>query len=147
MNIILTEDVESLGSAGDLVKVKDGFARNYLIPGGKAMVATTQNVKMLEHQKQLVQARLNKLKREAELLARKIEEVSCTVAKQVGEEDKIFGAVTAADIQASLAHEGVEIDRRKIQLDEPLKSLGIFSVPVKLHPEVIAQLKVWVVKE
>ena len=147
MNIILTEDVESLGSAGDLVKVKDGFARNYLIPGGKAMVATTQNVKLLEHQKQLVQARLNKLKREAELLARKIEEVSCTVAKQVGEEDKIFGAVTAADIQGSLAHEGIEIDRRKIQLDEPLKSLGIFTVPVKLHQEVTAQLKVWVVKE
>ncbi|MBM4311000.1 MAG: 50S ribosomal protein L9 [Deltaproteobacteria bacterium] len=147
MNIILTEDVESLGSAGDLVKVKDGFARNYLIPGGKAMVATTQNVKLLEHQKQLVQARLNKLKREAELLARKIEEVSCTVAKQAGEEDKIFGAVTAADIQGSLAHEGIEIDRRKIQLDEPLKSLGIFTVPVKLHQEVTAQLKVWVVKE
>ncbi len=147
MNIILTEDVESLGSAGDLLKVKDGFARNYLIPGGKAMLATTQNVKMLEHQKKLVQARLNKLKREAELLARKIEEVSCTVAKQVGEEDKIFGAVTAADIQSSLAHEGIEIDRRKILLDEPLKSLGIFTVPVKLHPEVIAQLKVWVVKE
>lgn len=147
MNVILTEDVESLGSAGDLVKVKDGFARNYLIPGGKAMVATTQNVKLLEHQKQLVQARLNKLKREAELLARKIEEVSCTVAKQAGEEDKIFGAVTAADIQGSLAHEGIEIDRRKIQLDEPLKSLGIFTVPVKLHQEVTAQLKVWVVKE
>lgn len=147
MNIILTEDVESLGSAGALVKVKDGFARNYLIPGGKAMVATTQNVKLLEHQKQLVQGRLNKLKREAELLARKIEEVSCTVAKQAGEEDKIFGAVTAADIQGSLAHEGIEIDRRKIQLDEPLKSLGIFTVPVKLHPEVTAQLKVWVVKE
>jgi len=147
MNIILTEDVESLGSAGDLVKVKDGFARNYLIPGGKAMVATTQNVKLLDHQKQLVQGRLNKLKREAELLARKIEEVSCTVAKQAGEEDKIFGAVTAADIQGSLAHEGIEIDRRKIQLDEPLKSLGIFTVPVKLHQEVTAQLKVWVVKE
>jgi len=147
MNIILTEDVESLGSAGDLVKVKDGFARNYLIPGGKAMVATTQNVKMLEHQKQLVQARLNKLKREAEQFARRVEEVSCTVAKQVGEEEKIFGAVTAADIQSSLAHEGIEIDKRKILLDEPLKSLGIFTVPVKLHPEVTAQLKVWVVKE
>ena len=147
MNIILTEDVESLGSAGDLLKVKDGFARNYLIPGGKAMVATTQNVKMLEHQKQLVQAQLNKLKREAEQLARKIEDTSCTVAKPVGEEDKIFGAVTSADIQSSLAHEGLVIDKKKIQLDEPLKSLGIFTVPIKLHPEVTAQLKVWVVKE
>lgn len=147
MNIILTEDVESLGSAGDLLKVKDGFARNYLIPGGKAMVATTQNVKMLEHQKQLVQSKLNKLKREAEQLARKIEDVSCTVAKPVGEEDKIFGAVTVADIQSGLAHEGLTIDKRKIILEEPLKSLGIFTVPIKLHPDVTAQLKVWVVKE
>jgi len=147
MNIILTEDVESLGSAGDLLKVKDGFARNYLIPGGKAMVATTQNVKMLEHQKQLVQSKLNKLKREAEQLARKIGDVSCTVAKPVGEEDKIFGAVTAADIQSGLAHEGITIDKRRILLDEPLKNLGIFTVPIKLHPDVTAQLKVWVVKE
>jgi len=147
MNIILTEDVESLGSAGDLLKVKDGFARNFLIPGGKAMVATTQNVKMLEHQKQLVQSKLNKLKREAELLAGKIGAISCTVAKPVGEEDKIFGAVTAADIQSSLAHEGLTIDKRIILLEEPLKSLGIFTVPIKLHPDVTAQLKVWVVKE
>lgn len=147
MNIILTEDVESLGSAGDLLKVKDGFARNYLIPGGKAMAATTQNVKMLEHQRQLVQAKLNKQKNEAQQLARRIEDVSCTVAKPVGEEDRIFGAVTAADIQDSLAHEGIVLDRKKILLEEPLKSLGIFTVPVKLHPDVTAQLKVWVVKE
>ena len=147
MNIILTEDVENLGSAGDLLKVKDGYARNYLIPGGKAMVATTQNVKMLEHQKQLVQAKLNKMKREAEQLAAKIGDISCTVAKPVGEEDKIFGAVTAVDIHNGLAHEGITIDKRKILLDEPLKSLGIFTVPIKLHQEVTAQLKVWVVKE
>ncbi len=147
MNIILTEDVESLGTAGQLLKVKDGYARNYLIPGGKAMVATIQNVKILEHQKQLVQSKLNKLKREAELLAAKIEDISCTVAKPVGEEDKIFGAVTTADIQSGLALEGLTIDKRKILLEEPLKSLGIFTVPVKLHSDVTAQLKVWVVKE
>lgn len=147
MNIILTEDVESLGTAGQLLKVKDGYARNYLIPGGKALVATTQNVKMLEHQRQLVQAKLNKQKREAEQLAARIEDISCTVAKPVGEEDKIFGAVTAADIHSGLASEGLVIDKRKILLEEPLKSLGIFTVPIKLHPEVTAQLKVWVVKE
>jgi large subunit ribosomal protein L9 len=147
MDIILIEDVESLGTAGELLKVKDGYARNYLIPTGKAMVATTQNVKMLEHQKQLVQAKLNKQKKEAELLAAKIEDISCTVAKPVGEEDKIFGAVTTADIHSGLASEGLNIDKKKILLDEPLKSLGIFTVPVKLHPEVTAQLKVWVVKE
>ena len=147
MNIILTEDVESLGTAGELLKVKDGYARNYLIPGGKAMMATTQNVKILEHQKQLVQSKLNKLKREAEQLAGKIKDISCTVAKPVGEEDKIFGAVTTADIQTGLANEGLTIDKRKILLEEPLKSLGIFTVPIKLHPEVTAQLKVWVVKE
>jgi len=147
MNIILTEDVESLGTAGKLLKVKDGYARNYLIPRGKAMVATTQNVKILEHQKQLVQSKLNKQKREAEQLAAKIEDISCTVSKPVGEEDKIFGAVTTADIQSGLVNEGLTIDKRKILLEEPLKSLGIFTVPVKLHPDVTAQLKVWVVKE
>ncbi len=147
MKVILTEDVPHLGSAGNLVKVKDGYARNFLIPQGKAILATTQNLKQLEHQKKQVQARLTKLQREAEQLARRIEAVSCTVAKASGEEDKLFGSVTAADIQASLKNEGIEIDKKQIQLDEPIKSLGIFTVPVKLHPAVTAHVKLWVVKE
>jgi len=147
MKVILTEDVPHLGSAGNLLKVKDGFARNFLIPQGKAVMATTHNVKQLEHQKQQVQARLNKIQREAEQLARKIESVSCTVTKAAGEEDKLFGSVTAADIQTSLKNEGITIDRKRILLDEPIKSLGIFTVPAKLHPAVTAHLKLWVVKE
>ena len=147
MKVILTEDVTRLGSAGESITVKDGYARNYLIPNGKALRTTTQNVKTLEHQKRLVQAKLNKLKKEAESLVDKIESVSCTVAKAAGEEDKLFGSVTSTDIQKSLQNEGIEIDKRKIILSEPLKSLGIFTVPIKIHPEVMANLKVWVVKE
>lgn len=147
MNIILTETVDNLGNAGDLIKVKDGFARNFLIPRGLAILATTQNIKTLEHEKRLVQDRLNKTRREAQALASRIESVSCTVTKPVGEEEKLFGAVTSADIQVSLKNEGFDIDRKKIQLDEPIKSLGIFTVPVKVHAEVTANLKVWVVKE
>ncbi len=147
MDIILTEDITHLGNAGDLIKVKDGYARNFLIPNGKAIMATTQNIKKLDHQKRQVQEKLNKVKKEAEKLAARVESVSCTVTKPVGEEDKLFGSVTSADIYNSLKNEGIEIDKKKIILDEPLKSLGIFTVPVKIHPEVTADLKVWVVKE
>jgi len=147
MKVILTEDVTSLGSAGETITVKDGYARNYLIPNGKALRTTTQNIKSFEHQKRLVQAKLNKLKKEAESLVDKIESVSCTVAKASGEEDKLFGSVTAVDIQKSLQNEGIEIDKRKIILSDPIKCLGIITVPIKIHPEVTANLKVWVVKE
>jgi large subunit ribosomal protein L9 len=147
MKVILTEDVPHLGSAGDLITVKNGYARNFLIPNAKALMATIQNVKSLEHQKRQVQEKLNKIKRVAENLAKKIEAVSCTITKAVGEEDKIFGSVTSADIQTSLNNEGLEIDKKTILLAEPIKSLGIFTVPVKIHPEVTANLKVWVVKE
>lgn len=147
MKIILTEDVPPLGSASELITVKDGYARNFLIPNGKAIMATTQNVRNLEHQKRQVLEKLNKVKRTAENLAKKIEAVSCTITKAVGEEDKIFGSVTSADIQRSLENEGIEIDKKKIILTEPIKTLGIFTVPIKVHPEVTANLKVWVVKE
>ncbi len=147
MDIILTENIDHLGTAGELIKVKDGYARNFLIPTGKAVMATTQNLKKLDHQKRLVHEKLNKVKKEAEKLAARIEAVSCTVTKPVGDEDKLFGAVTSADIQNSLSSEGIDIDRKKIILDEPLKSLGIFTVPIKIHNEVTANLKVWVVKE
>ena len=147
MDIILIEDISHLGAAGEMLTVKAGYARNYLIPRGFAIEATKQNVKTLDHQKRIVQAQLQKRQRAAEQLAKQIEEISCTVTKPVGEEDKLFGAVTSTDIHTSLAHEGIEIDRKKIILDEPIKSLGIFTVPIKVHPEVTANLKVWVVKE
>jgi len=147
MKVILTEDISHLGSASDLIKVKDGYARNFLIPNGKAIMATTQNIKHLDHQKRQIQDKLNKIKREAEQLAKKIAAVSCTITKAAGEEDKLFGSVTTQDIQGSLKNEGIDIDKKQIILEEPLKSLGIFSIPIKLHTEVIAQVKLWVVKE
>jgi large subunit ribosomal protein L9 len=147
MKVILTQDITGLGSIGDLITVKDGFGRNYLVPQGKALQATSQNMKKLEHQKRQIREKIDKAKREAERLAARIESVSCTVAKAVGEEDKLFGSVTGMDIESSLKLEGVEIDRKKINLPEPIKSLGIYNIPIKLHPEVTATLKLWVVKE
>ena len=147
MKVILTQDIAGLGSIGDLITVKDGFGRNYLVPQGKATQATSQNMKKLEHQKRQIREKIDKAKREAERLAARIEAVSCTVAKAVGEEDKLFGSVTGMDIEASLKLEGIEIDRKKINIIEPIKSLGIYNIPIKLHPEVTAILKLWVVKE
>jgi len=147
MNVILTEAVAHRGSAGDMLKVRDGYARNYLIPKGMAIVATTENIKQLEHQKRQIQAKQNKLKKESEGIARHIESISCTIARAAGEEDKLFGSVTSADIYTSLKNEGIDIDKKKILLDEPLKSLGIFTVPIKIQSDVTANLKVWVVKE
>ena len=147
MNVILTEDVAHLGSAGDMLKVKDGYARNYLIPKGMAILATTENVKHLEHQKRQIQSKLNKLKKASESVAQQIESISCTIARAAGEEDKLFGSVTSADIYTSLKNEGIDVDKKKILLDEPIKSLGIFTVPIKIHTDVTANLKVWVVKE
>ena len=146
MKVILIEDIPSLGKMGDLVKVADGYGRNFLVPHGKALRATTHNVKVLEHQTKQLKNKVDKIKRDAEKLARKIEAVSCTVAKPVGDEEKIFGSVTSMDIGESLKVEGIEVDRKNIILDEPIKTLGIYTVPIKLHPEVTAQLKVWVVK-
>ncbi len=147
MKVILTQDIAGLGNIGDLITVKDGFGRNYLVPQGKATQATSQNMKKLEHQKRQIREKIDKAKREAERLAARIEAVSCTVAKAVGEEDKLFGSVTGMDIEASLKLEGIEIDRKKINIMEPIKSLGIYNIPIKLHPEVTAILKLWVVKE
>jgi large subunit ribosomal protein L9 len=146
MKVILMEDVPSLGETGDLVKVADGYGRNYLIPYGKAIQETTHNLKIFEHQAKQLKDKRDRIKRDAEKLSSKIESVSCTVAKPAGEEEKIFGSVTSMDIADSLKVEGIEIDRKKIILDDPIKTLGIYNVPIKLHPEVTAHLKVWVVK-
>ena len=136
----------SLGKMGDLVKVANGYGRNYLIPQGKAIKATTHNLKILEHQTKQLKNKIDKIRRDAEKLAKRIEAVSCTVAKPAAAEDRIFGSVTSMDIAEGLKVEGIEVDRRKIILDEPIKTLGIYTVPIKLHPEVTAHLKVWVVK-
>ncbi|WP_432821725.1 50S ribosomal protein L9 [Trichloromonas sp.] len=145
MNIILTENVEGLGTIGDLVKVKPGYARNYLIPGGIAVEANTRNVKQLEHQKRQLERKMQKLTQAAELLKQKIEAVTCSFAHRAGEDGKLFGSVTSMEIEAKLAEAGVEVDRKKIQLVEPIKALGNFEVPVKLQAGVIATIKITVV--
>ncbi|TDI88834.1 MAG: 50S ribosomal protein L9 [Caldithrix sp.] len=147
MRIILKEDYENLGKVGEVVEVKDGFARNYLIPKQVALQATPQNLRVIVQEKARNKIKLSKDKREAELVAEQLKEVSLTANVQVGEEDKIFGAVTSQNICELLSSKGFEIDKRKIMLEEPLKALGVFEVPIKLHTEVEAKIKVWVVKE
>ncbi len=147
MQVILLEDVPSLGKMGDLVKVAEGYGRNYLIPQKKAMVATEKNVKALEHQKRQVQFRIIKTKRDAEAAAQRIEGLSCTLKKNSGESGKLFGSVTTMELETYLKEHGITVDRKKIHMDEPIKSLGVFSVPIKLHPDVTAHLKVSVEQE
>jgi len=147
MHLILLENVPSLGKAGDLVKVSDGYGRNYLIPQKKAVLATEKSLKVIEHQKRQVQQRMEKTKKDAEKMAQQIEKLSCTFTKAVGESGKVFGSVTSMDIENYLKENGMEVDRKKISLEEPIKNLGMFTVPIKLHPEVAAHLKVWVVQE
>ena len=147
MKILLRQDFETLGEAGEVVRVKNGYARNFLIPKGIAMVASPANTKRFENEKKQMNWRKEQEKRKSEELAKVLENVSCTITVQVGEEDKLFGSVTSQNIAESLEAQGHVIDKRKIVLEEPIKSLGIYSVPIKLHPEVDAKVKVWVVKE
>ena len=146
MKVILTEEIPSLGSIGDVVKVADGYGRNYLIPQKKAMEASSQNIKKLEHDEKLAKSKLNKTKKDVEKIAAQIESLSCTIPKRAGEEEKLFGSVTSRDIKEYLMGEGIDIDKKKIVLDEPIKELGDFIVPIKLHQEITADLKVCVVK-
>jgi large subunit ribosomal protein L9 len=147
MQVILLEDVPALGKAGESVKVSEGYGRNYLIPQKKAILATEKGIKILEHQKREVQQRMGKVKKDVEKVAEQIEKLSCTFAKPVGESGKLFGSVTSMEIESFLKENGIDVDRKKIQLEEPIKNLGMFTIPVKLHPEVTAHLKVWVVQE
>lgn len=147
MKVILRQDHEKLGEAGKIINVKPGFARNFLIPQGMAMVATDSNLKRFENEKKQLGWKKEKEKRDAQDLAKVLENISCTITVQVGEEDKLFGSVTSQHIAESLEEQGHKIDKRKIILDEPIKSLGIYSVPIKLYSDVEAKIKVWVVKE
>jgi len=147
MKLILTEDVEKLGHRGDLVEVKAGFGRNFLLPQGLALAATEHNVRAVESKKKKVEAGKIKERDEAQALAHRIGKLSITIARKVGENDMLYGSVTASDVAEALAGHGIVVDRRKIHLDEPLKTLGVVDVPVKIHPEVEASVKVWVVKE
>jgi len=147
MQVILLEDIPSLGKIGDMVKVSDGYGRNYLIPKKKAVFATEKNLKALQHEKSLVQQRLGKIKKNAVKMVQEIEKLSCTFAKNVGESGKLFGSVTSMEIEAFLKENGLDVDRKKILLEEPIKNLGMYTVAIKLQPEVTAHLKVWVVQE
>jgi large subunit ribosomal protein L9 len=147
MNVILRENVENLGQIGDLVRVKAGYARNYLIPKKKAIEATVRNVKQLEHQKKLIQDRVYKNLKDAEVLAQRIEALSVTISQRVGENDRLFGSVTSMNITAALQDEGFDIDKKQVLLDEPIKQLGVYTIPIRLHSDVNANLKVWVVEE
>ena len=147
MKLLLRQDYEPLGVAGDVVNVKPGFARNFLIPKGYGMLATDKNVKRYENDQRQLHWLQEKEKRQSEELAKTLENVSCTITVQVGDEDKMFGSVTSQNITESLEAQGYTVDKRKILLEEPIKSLGIYSVPIKLHADVEAKVKVWVVKE
>ena len=147
MKVILQETVEGLGHVGDLLDVSDGFARNYLLPRRKALEASSRNVKALEHVKRVSAEKARKEKQQIEAVAKKISAVSLTLTAQVGKDDKMFGSVTVKDIVEGLAEHGFEVDRRKIQLAQPIKELGMFTVPVKLHRDVTASVSVMVVKK
>jgi len=147
MQVILQENVHALGKVGDVVSVRAGFARNFLLPQGKAVEADPKNLRMMEHQKRVIGSKDLKRKREAEMLAEKLGALSLTISRKAGEEEKIFGAVTAKDIADELRREGFAIDKHAIVVEQPLKQLGIFDIPVKIHHEVTATVKVWVVKK
>jgi large subunit ribosomal protein L9 len=147
MEVILKEDVVKLGSRGEVVKVAEGYGRNYLIPQKLAIEATAANRAVIEQMKASAVRRAASEKGDAQALGQQVEAVTLSFTRKSGERDQLFGSVTSADIAGELEHKGVQIDRRKIQLDEPLKHVGEFNVPVKLHKDVTVQLKVVINKE
>jgi len=145
MQVILKEDVHNLGKAGELVKVKPGFGRNYLIPQGKAVVATAGNVKQIEHEKKLIAAKQAQLSKDAQAMADRLGSVEVQIERQVGEEDKLFGSVTSRDIEAALKDKGISIDHKKVSMPEPIKTIGYHTVEIKLGTGVTGKIKVVVV--
>jgi large subunit ribosomal protein L9 len=147
MEVILRQAVENLGKPGDVVKVSNGYARNFLLPRGVAFEATPGNLKRIAQEKERLEAAENERRTAAQGLAEKLEQVSLTFSARVGEEGKLFGSVTAADIAHQLEAQGFQIEKRQIDLHEPLRTLGVFRVPVRLHAEVKPEVKVWVIKQ
>lgn len=146
IDVILQQDVANLGKIGEVVHVRPGYARNYLLPRQLASAATIKNIKQLEHQRKVVAARHAKAKAEAQESAAKLSGIMLSIARRVGENDKLYGAVTSKEIESALSERGISIDRRKLQLSEPIKALGQYEVPVKLGYETTAIIKVSVVK-
>jgi len=147
MKVILKDDVKNLGDMGQIVDVSDGYARNYLVPRGLAAEANIKNIKSLEHQRKIIQEKSRKIKLSAQDFSDKISQLKLTIKAKSGEEGKLFGSVTSMDIAEQLKNEGFDIDKKKISLDEPIKRLGSYSVSVKIHPEISAQLNIEVVEE
>jgi large subunit ribosomal protein L9 len=149
VKVILREDVQNLGEAGQIVSVKPGFARNYLLPQELAYEATESSVRRLEQERERAEQRARRDYLEARRQASQLEELSITFQARAGEESKLFGSITSADIADRLKEQGLDfqVDRKQIDLDEPIKSLGVHNVPIRLHVEVRPEIKVWVIKE
>lgn len=147
MKIILKKDVESVGKSGNLVDVSDGYARNFLIPRGLGIEATSNNMKALKSEIQAAEKRIEKKKEAAQSVATRLQNVTCTISRKVGQQNKLFGSVTTKDIGDALREQGIEIDKKDIVLEEPLKSLGEFSVKIKLHSGISANITVVVAGE
>jgi large subunit ribosomal protein L9 len=147
MKVILMEDIKKIGKMGQIVDVANGFARNYLVPKGLAVEANTKNIRSVEHEKKIVHEKARKLKDSAQDLSSKISAMTITIKAKAGEEGKLFGSVTTMDIAEALNSEGIEIDKKRISLEEPIKRLGSYFVSVKLHHEVSVQLNIQVIEE
>jgi large subunit ribosomal protein L9 len=147
MKIILKEDVKSIGSMGQTVDVSDGFARNYLVPRGLAVEANVKNIRSLEHEKKVIQEKARKVKNSVQDLADRLANMTVVIKTKAGEEGKLFGSVTTMDIAEQLKNQGIEIDKKKISLDEPIKRLGTYAVNLKLHSEITAQVNMQVIEE
>jgi large subunit ribosomal protein L9 len=146
MEVILRQAVESLGKPGDVVKVSNGYARNYLLPHGVAFEATPGNLKRIQHEKDRLEAAENERREAAQGLATKLEQVQLTFSARVGEEGKLFGSVTSADVAQQLEAQGFHIEKRQIDLHEPIKALGVYRIPIRLHADVKPEIRVWVIK-
>ena len=147
MRVILRENMDNLGKAGEVVSVRDGYGRNYLLPHGLAVPATEKDEARLQHEQRTIAARVAKLAKQLQSEADRLAQVSVSLARAVGEEDKLYGSVTNRDIADALAEQGIKIDAKRIQLEDPIKTLGMTEVPVKLGHDVSARIKVWVVKK
>ncbi len=146
MEVILLQDVEKLGAEGAVVRVKPGFARNYLLPSGLAVAATPKQVKAIEVGRQQRQRKLARVQAEAEAVKHRLEGHSLTLKLTLGEGDKPFGSVTAHDVVEALARDGIQVEKHAVQLEQPVKALGIYEIPIRIHADVTAILKLWVVK-
>jgi large subunit ribosomal protein L9 len=147
MEIILRQAVENLGKPGDVVKVKPGYARNYLLPRGLAYEATPGNLKRIQQERDRLEAAENTRRETAQGLAEKLEQVSLTFSARVGEEGRLFGSVTTTDIAQQLEAQGFHVEKRQIDLHEPIKALGVYRIPVRLHADVKPEIRVWVIKQ